>query len=104
MTKYLATWKLNPNASWPKDPKEYAKIIEELWAGVGMLMKKGELLDWGAFINTNEGYSIFEGDVESVMKGTMMFYPWVIMEPRAVLSLEETSKNTRELWELRAKM
>jgi hypothetical protein len=104
ITKYVAKWKLNPHAPWPKDPKEYQKIIEDLWAGAGMLMKKGLLVDWGAFINTNQGYCVFEGDPATCMKGVMMFYPWVLMEPRTVLSLEETSKNTREMWEMRAKM
>lgn len=104
MTKYFASWKLNPMAPWPKDPAEYAKIIEGLWAGAAMLMEKGEMLDWGAYINTNEGYAIMDGDTKTIMKGTMMFYPWVLMEPRTVLTLEETSKNTRELWELRARM
>jgi hypothetical protein len=104
MAKYLATWKLNPNASWPKDPKENQKLIESLWAGADMLLKKGELVDWGAFINTYEGYCVFEGDHVSCMRGVMMFYPWIIMEARITLSLEETRKNTRELWEMRAKM
>jgi hypothetical protein len=104
ITKYVAKWKLNPHAPWPKDPKEYQKIIEDLWAGAGMLMKKGLLVDWGAFINTNQGYCVFEGDPATCMKGVMMFYPWVLMEPRTVLSLEETSKNTREMWEMRAKI
>lgn len=104
MAKYFTKWKLNPTAPWPKDPGEYAKIVEGLWAGIEMMMKRGEMLDWGAHINTNEGYAIMEGDAQSIMKGTMMFYPWVLMEPRVVLTLEETRKNTRELWELRARM
>lgn len=103
MAKFLATWKMNQNVKWPKDPEEYQKLIESLWGGAEMLMKKGELVEWGAFPNTNEGYSVFEGDHISAMRGVMMFYPWIIMEPRIALSLEEARKNTRELWEMRAK-
>lgn len=51
MTRYLILWRRNPVAPWPRDPAEYSKLLEMSWAGIDGLLKKGEVKEFGWFLD-----------------------------------------------------
>ena len=73
MGKFLTIWTQSPTAPWPTDPAEALKLNEMLWATVEGLLKKGEITDFGWFMDRRSGYAIGEGDSVTVFKNVNMF-------------------------------
>jgi len=73
MGKYLTLWTMNPMAPWPTDPAEALKLNEAFWAGMDGLMKKGQIIDFGWFLDAKSGYAIGEGDAVTTFTNVNMF-------------------------------
>ena len=69
MGKYLTLWTQNPVAPWPTDPAEALKLNEVFWATMDGLMKKGEVTEFGWFLDGKSGYAIGEGDSAAARSG-----------------------------------
>lgn len=85
MAKYMILWRRNPVAPWPTTPEENLKFMEKAWAGIDNLIKKGEILEMGIFVDGNSGYSIGEGDSETTLKNLSMFLPFWIAEVHEIV-------------------
>ena len=64
MAKYLTSWRSNPNAPWPSDPIESAKLTEMMFAGIDDGLRNGQILEFGFFLNGRAGYAIAAGEAK----------------------------------------
>ena len=80
MARFLVIWQQNQAAPWPTDPSEAAKLNESLFAGVGELIKKGEIVEFGMFPDGTSGFTISEGDAADVFRRTNMFQPYFLAD------------------------
>lgn len=74
LTRFLVLWHQNPSASWPKDPAKLSKLRE----GIDSLLKKGEIKEFGFFLDGTSGYAIGEKDSETTFRNISMFLPYQI--------------------------
>ena len=88
MGKFLTIWTQSPTAPWPTDPAEALKLNEMLWAGVDGLMKKGEIVEFGWFLDGKSGYAIGEGDSVTIFKNVNMFTAYFDMTVEEIISYE----------------
>jgi hypothetical protein len=88
MGKFLAIWTQSPTASWPIDPAEALKLNEMLWAGVEGLMKTGEIVEFGWFLDGKSGYAIGEGDSVTLFKNVNMFTAYFDMTIEEIIPYE----------------
>jgi hypothetical protein len=92
MAKFLGVWRFNPNAPWPTDPIDMAKIVEMMIAAMDNSIKKGEILDFGFFPDGTSGYAIISGDAKDMFGHTFAFYPWIVGEVVHEIVPYETAK------------
>jgi len=88
MGKYLTIWTLNPSTPWPQDPGEALKLNEMLWAAMDDLMKKGEIIDFGWFLDGKSGYAIGEGDSVTTFTNVNMFGTYFNMTVEEIIPYE----------------
>ncbi len=88
MGKYLTVWTMNPNAPWPTNPADALKLNETFWAAMDGLMKKGEIIDFGWFMDGRSGYAIGEGDSVTVFKNINMFSAYFDMTVEEIIPYE----------------
>jgi len=88
MGKYLTLWSLSPTASWPTDPAEALKLNEMLWASMDELMKKGEVTEFGWFLDTKSGYAIGETDAVTLFTNVNMFSTYFDMTVEEIIPYE----------------
>ncbi len=98
MARYLVIWRQNPVAPWPTDPAEGLKLTESMWAGIDASMKKGQIKDYGAFLDGRSGYAIGEGDPADVLRSVGMFMPFVISEVHEVVPYEKEKEAWRDVY------
>jgi hypothetical protein len=79
---------LNPSIPWPQDPEEALKLNEMLWSFVDGLMKKGEIIDFGWFLDGKSGYAIGEGDSVTTFTNVNMFGTYFNMEVEEIIPYE----------------
>lgn len=98
MARFLTLWRRNPVAPWPTDPVEYSKLMETIWAGLDDLMKKGEVKEWGFFLDGTSGYAI--GEMESIVafKDISMFTPYFECEVQEIIPYEKGKEIIRALF------
>jgi hypothetical protein len=88
MGKYLALWSQKPTAPWPTDPAEALKINEMLWAAVDELLKKGEITEFGWFMDTISGYAIGESNAVTLFTNVSMFSDFFDMTLEEIIPYE----------------
>ena len=98
MARFLILWHRNPVAPWPKDLTETAKLLEKMWAGIDRLLKKGELKEFGWFLDGKSGYAIGEGEATTVLRDVSMFQPYEEFEIHEIISNEEGKEAIRACW------
>ena len=98
VARYLITCRSNPAIPLPKDPDEYSKFMEQIWAGFDDYIKKGIIKDIGFFLDGHlDGYVIVEGEGADILQGNVTFFPYWLTETREIVSFEKTKKLSREL-------
>ena len=98
MARFLILWHRNPVAPWPKDLTETAKLLEKMWAGIDRLLKKGELKEFGWFLDGTSGYAIGEGEATTVLRDVSMFQPYEEFEIQEIISNEKGKEAIRACW------
>jgi hypothetical protein len=88
MGKYMALWTQNPNAPFPTDPAEALKLNEMLWATVDDLINKGEITEFGWFMDGKSGYAIGESDAVTTFKNVSMFGTYFDMTVEEIIPNE----------------
>jgi len=96
MGKFLTVWTQNPNAPWPTDPAEALKLNETFWVAMDDLMKKGEVVEFGWFLNGRSGYAIGEGDSVTVFKNINRFSTYFDMTVEEIIPYEVGKQVNRE--------
>ena len=102
MARFLILWHRNPVAPWPKDLKETVKLLETMWAGIDDLLKKGEIKEFGWFLDGKSGYAIGEGESATVIKDVSMFTPFEEFEVQEIVPWEKGKNAVREAWKILA--
>ena len=102
MARFLILWHRNPVAPWPKDLKETIKLLETMWAGIDNLLKKGEIKEFGWFLDGKSGYAIGEGESATVIKDVSMFTPFEEFEVQEITPWEKGKNAVREAWKILA--
>jgi hypothetical protein len=97
VARFLVSWRRNPAAPWPEDPAENLMIEERLWAGVDDLIKKGEIKEFGYFLDGTSGYAIGEGGSAETFKNVSMFVPYIECEVREIIPYEKGKETLRAL-------
>jgi len=97
VARFLVLWRTNPVAPWPRDPVEYSKLVERMWAGIDDAIKKGTVKEHGSFLEGVSGYSIGEGEATDVFKSVNMFLPYVLFEVHEIIPYEKSKEIQRAL-------
>jgi len=84
LAKYLTLWHLNPTAV-PLDPAEHVKLNEMLYARIDNMLKKGEIMEFGFFLEGSSGYAISEGESADTFDLLTGFFPVIRFEPREII-------------------
>ncbi|MEM3627484.1 MAG: hypothetical protein QXZ25_05610 [Candidatus Bathyarchaeia archaeon] len=103
MARYLVLWRRNPAAPWPTDLAETAKLMETMWAGIDNLIKKGEIKEFGWFLDGTSGYAIGEGESTTVLRNVAMFSRYEEFEIHEIIPHEKGKETMRALWKDLAK-
>jgi len=69
-----------------------------MWAAIDNLIKKGEIKEFGWFLNGTSGYAIGEADSTVAFKDVCMFLPYIEFEIHEVISFEKGKETLRALW------
>ncbi len=88
MSRYMTLWTMSPTAPWPTDPAEALQLNERFWAGMDDLMKKGEITDFGWFLDNKSGYAIGEGDAVKTFTIINMFSTYFDMTVEEIIPYE----------------
>jgi hypothetical protein len=104
LTRFLALWHQNPLAPWPKDPAELSKLREGIWDGIDNLLKKGEIKEFGFFLDGTSGYAIGEKDSETTFRNISMFLPYYTSSVHEIIPYEKGKEILGALWKAQAKM
>jgi hypothetical protein len=102
LPRFLILWQRSPSAPWPKDLKETAKLLETMWAGIDNLIKKGEVKEFGWFLDGKSGYAIGEGESTTVLRDVSLFMPFEEFEVHETIPYEKGKAATREAWKILA--
>jgi len=89
MARYLVLWRVNPVAPWPWEPSKYLELEEKMWAGIDALMNKGEIEEFGVFLDGYSGYSIGKGEAADVFRDVAMFHPYILSEVHEIIPYEK---------------
>jgi len=97
LTKFLVLWKRKEVAQWPQNPTDYLKLMEMQWAAIEGLLKKGEIKEFGWFLNGATGYCMGEGDGATVFKDVTMFSAFYDFEVSEILPYEKGKETLRSV-------
>lgn len=97
MVRYLTLWRVNQAAPWPTDPSESLKINEKMFAAIDDLIKKGQVREFGHFLDGNSGYVIGEGEPTDTFRNVSMFYPYILCEVHEIMPYEKGKEITLAL-------
>jgi len=87
LAKYLTLWHLNPTAV-PRDPAEHVKLNEMLYTRIDNMLKTGEIMEFGFFLEGSSGYAISEGESADTFDLLTGFFPVITFEPREIIPYE----------------
>jgi hypothetical protein len=102
MATFLGLWRFNPNAPWPTDPTETAKLQEIMFAGIDNNVTTGETLEFGCFPNARSGYAISTGQAKDMFKQVSSFYSFVEVDVQEIVPWETTKEIMREVTKAQA--
>jgi len=97
MARFLVLWKRNPVAPWPRDPEEYLKLQEKMWAGIDHLVKRGEVRDFSYFLDGTSGYTLGEGEATDIFRDVSMLTPFYECEVHEIIPYEKGKETLRAL-------
>ena len=103
MARFLVLWRRNPVAHWPTDSAEYEKLMERLWIGIDDLIKKGEIKEFGYFLDGTSGYAIGEKESANVFRNVSMFVPYIECEVKESIPYEKAKETLRALMRAQAR-
>jgi hypothetical protein len=88
-------------APWPTDPSEASKLNEMMFAGLDELMKKGEMVDFGMFVDGTAGFGISTGEAADVFRRVNMFQPYFLAEVHEIVPYEQGKEILRGIMKAR---
>lgn len=94
MSRFLVLWRSNPAAPWPTDPSEHLKLDEKMFAAIGESIKKGEIEDFGFFLDGRSGYGIGRGESTDIFRSLSMFLPYIFCEVHEIIPYEKGKEIT----------
>ena len=97
MTKFLVLWHRKDVAPWPSNPVDYLNLMETQWAAIDGLLQKGEIKEFGWFMNTATGYAMGEGDSATVFKDVLMFSSFYDFEVSEIVPFEKAKETMRSV-------
>ena len=103
MSRFLVLWRTNSAAIplMPTDPSERLKMLEMEYAAIEDLMKKGQIEEFGFFVDTNEGglygYGLAKGDITEVARSAWMFAPHCLMDIHEIIPYDKGKEIRMEL-------
>ena len=96
MGRFLALWEAD-DSRLPADPKERGAVYEEALKFLRQEMKKGVIKDWGGFVGTTAGYTIYEGTELEVGRSMHHFVPVYHYKIYPISSLDQAEELTKAL-------
>jgi hypothetical protein len=96
MARYLALWEAD-NSRLPIDPKERGSDMLEALDYLRQEMKKGLIKDWGGFLGSTSGFTIYEGTEVEVGNSMQHFVPFYSYKIYPVTTLEQSEEATKAL-------
>jgi hypothetical protein len=78
-----------------KEPAELSKLREEMWDGTDNLLKKGEIKEFGFFLDETSEYATDEKDLEITFKNKGMFLPYYVSSVHEIIPYEKAKKSWR---------
>jgi hypothetical protein len=97
MGRFLVLWQQNPNAPWPTDAAERLKMNEMMMTAIDGLIKKGEIEEFGFFLDGTSGYGISKGEVTDAYRRVSMFQPYITAEVHEIIPFEKGWQISREV-------
>jgi hypothetical protein len=91
-------------APWPVDLGEYLKLTEKMWVIIDGLMKKGEIKEFGYFLDGTSGYTIGEGDSTVALRDVNLFNPYYNFEVHEIIPYEKGKESLRALIKTQAEI
>ena len=96
MGRFLALWEAD-DSRLSADPKERGAGYEEALKFLRQEMKKGLIKDWGGFVGTTSGFTIYEGTEVEVSNSMQHFVPFYSYKIYPVTTLEQSEEATKAL-------
>jgi len=93
----LVLWRVNPVAPWPTEPSEHLKLDERMYAAIDESIKKGEIEDFGFFLEGNSGYAIGKGEATDLFRSASMFGPYIFCEIHEIIPYKKGKEITTGL-------
>ena len=97
LTKFLVLWRRRDAAQWPTSPTDYLKLQEMQWAAIDGLLKKGEIKEFGLFLDGVSGYCMGEGDGATVFKDVAMFSHFYDFDVSEIIPFEKGKEILRSV-------
>lgn len=72
-----------------------------MYAGVDNLIAKGEIVEFGWFVEGASGYGISVGEVADVFRRVSMFQPYILSEVREIVPYEKGKEISRAITQKR---
>jgi hypothetical protein len=103
MAKFLCLWYTNPNAPWPADPVENAKMLEMTFAAMDNLLKTGDIQEFGFFPDAKSGYAIKDPcESKDAFRLARLFYPYYESEVCEMIPYETGKEIVRAVLKAQA--
>jgi len=81
---------------------EGSKLLEMIIACADNLMKKGEVKEFGLFLDGKSGYAIDEGDSATTFEHASMFMPYIETEVHEIIPFEKGKEIMRAVMKAQA--
>jgi hypothetical protein len=94
MVKYLSLWFANPNAPWPTDPVESAKLNELAWASLDHKLQTGDMEEIG-FSRMEDQDMLLRTEKPKISSAGCPDLPPSICEPHEVVPYETAKEVMR---------
>ena len=90
-------WRQKDGVQWPTDPADYLKLLEMQWVAIDGLLKKGEIKEFGWFLDGASGYAMGEGDGAIVFKDVSMFSYFFDFDVSEIIPFEKGRETLRSV-------
>ena len=96
MAKFLTLWEID-TTKLPEKLEEQMSLYTKLMDMLKEDIESRHKMDWGEFVNVNEGYSIYEGTEQEVWLSLVKYTPYLKFKVYPVLSYEQVIENMKKL-------